>query len=29
VSYRPMTGVGVASSSRTKSVVVTMYIAQR
>ena len=29
VSYRPMTGVGVASSTRTKSVVVTMYIAQR
>jgi len=29
VSYRPMTGVGVASSTTTKSVVVTMYMAQR
>src|SRR4029453_9427358 len=29
VTYRPMTGVGVAPSSRTKAVVVTMYIAQR
>jgi len=29
VTYRPMTGVGVAPSSRTKAVIVTMYIAQR
>jgi len=29
VSYRPMTGVGVAAASTTKSAIVTMYISQR
>ena len=29
VSYRPMTGVGVATAATTKSAVVTMYIAKR
>jgi prepilin-type N-terminal cleavage/methylation domain-containing protein len=29
VSYRPMTGVGVAPSTTTKSAVVTMYVAER
>jgi prepilin-type N-terminal cleavage/methylation domain-containing protein len=29
VSYRPMTGIGVAAAATTKSAVVTMYVAQR
>jgi prepilin-type N-terminal cleavage/methylation domain-containing protein len=29
VSYRPMTGVGVATAATTKSAVVTMYVAKR